>query len=257
MSTHYITDFEEITALREASMASMSLGIGLTLIRKYDFQETGYFYSGLYSIATGIERLMKIILIYDDRLNNHNDRSNIKHFGHDLNKLLEKAIEINRKHDFRIRDDFFQSDDLYLKIISILTGYGETTRYLNLDYLARSKASSVESSERWVEPLERWNKEIWQAIIDRHYRAHRDESSGEINYFRRNGFLSPDQAIKQKYSVYYIYVIVRFLSNLLEKLEDTGNFFPYLSEYFTIFRITDKSYILRKKSWNPIRPYHF
>jgi hypothetical protein len=37
---------------REASMAAMSLGLGLTFIRRHDFVQTGYFYSGLYSVIT-------------------------------------------------------------------------------------------------------------------------------------------------------------------------------------------------------------
>ncbi len=54
--------------------------------------------------------------------------------------------------------------------------------------------------------------------------------------------------VKQKYSMFYVYCIVRFLSNLLRFLDI--NFYPSVSEYFAIYRIPDDAYVKRLKSWD-------
>uniref|UniRef100_UPI003AF8CFED hypothetical protein n=1 Tax=Thiolapillus sp. TaxID=2017437 RepID=UPI003AF8CFED len=66
-------------------------------------------------------------------------------------------------------------------------------------------------------------------------------------------FLTEDDKvkIKQKYSMYYIYIIARFLVNLLSGLETHGKFFPFLREYFHHLECEDRSYILSRKTWLP------
>ena len=55
--------------------------------------------------------------------------------------------------------------------------------------------------------------------------------------------------IKQKYSMFYIYSLVRFLSNLLSNLDK--EYSPFVSEYFAIFRIKKDAYVKSRKTWNP------
>jgi hypothetical protein len=262
--------------IREASMASMALGIGLTQIRRYDFTQPGFFYSGLYSITTGIERLLKIILIYDYRIRNDGkfpDNSQLKGFSHNLFDMWCRAVEINEKYGFQSDDaSIFETDNLYEKIIRLLSDFAFQTRYYNLDYLTGKQQSNGE-------PLERWDKEICAMILDRHYKPQkRDiavikklaemmenyvlirqvaEDSTAIENLADFMLLGRTVLIKQKYSMYYLYVIVRFLSKLCTELEFHGDFFPFLREFFMIFRNPEKDEILRKKSWNPHAPYRF
>ncbi len=94
----------DIALTREAAMSSMALGIGLTHIRKYNYVQQGYFYSAIYSYSTGLERLLKLILIYDYRLNNNNEFPNNKQIracGHNLSVLVRIARTFFRNY-FRI-----------------------------------------------------------------------------------------------------------------------------------------------------------
>lgn len=256
-------------------MSSMSIGIGLTHLRKYNFVQTGLFYSSLYSITTGIERLLKLIVIYDHRLNNDGefpDNKQLKDFGHVISKLFDKAIEINEINNFTNDTAFIKSDEIYGKIISIMSDFAVQARYYNLDFITGKIQNTVE-------PLLRWNQEVNSLIIARHYKQnpkrineilavstlmedisdvmHTYEDGSDINSVKDLYLLGDLVTTKQKYSVYYLYVIIRYLSNLCLHLEYLGNFYPMLHEYFMIFRHDDDSYVLRKKSWNPNPPYHF
>ena len=62
---------------------------------------------------------------------------------------------------------------------------------------------------------------------------------------------------KQKYSMYYLYILIRYLSQLLQFLEEKGEFYPFLREFFMIFMVEKREEIIRKKSWNPFPPYKF
>ena len=261
----------EILLTREASMASMSLGTGLTLIRKYDFTMPGYFYSSLYLIATGIERLLKLILIYDHRLKHKNafpNNRDLRNCGHNLELLFDKAVEVNKGFQFGNDDNFYDGDEIYKKIICLLSDFNMTSRYYNLDSLSGRQHSAVE-------PLKRWELEINSVILRRHYRRgikpdqvkpflqikdniasvdFTNESGEEISNIYDLSLQSDSVLVKQKYSMYYIYVVIRFLKKLFESLELKGKYYPYLSEYFNIFYTDKKSEILRKKTWNVYEP---
>jgi hypothetical protein len=258
--------------MREASMSSMAIGIGLTHIRQYDFTCTGFFYSGLFSFTTGIERLLKIILIYDYRLNNGDAFPNntyLKGLSHKLDDLIRKAREINKNQSMSVNDSFLDQDLLYQRLISLFADFAVQARYYNLDYLTGKQQTGTE-------PLERWEKEICTEIVKRHYKqdnrklelkkhlAKKLENVSQVQYTHDDGseintmaaLMTYEDIVptKQKYSMYYLYTIVRFFINLLTELGYKGNFYPYLREFFAIFNNADKDYILRKKVWNPMSP---
>lgn len=270
-----ISKKKEILLVREASMASMSIGIGLTHIRKYDFVQPGFFYSSLYSITTGIERLMKLILIYRYRVENSDKFPNngqLKAFGHNISDLFSLSLSINSQFGFKNEDDLFKKDILYGIILNFLSDFATQSRYYNLDTLTGRQQHNEE-------PLKRWDKDVNSVILQRHYKPRKekleqikaiaamaenatfvkfsDDSGNDVGSLKQF-YLKGDQVTtKQKYSMYYIYVIVRFLSNLLADLQHEGRLYPVLQEFFVVFRNIDKSYILNKKSWNPNAPYYF
>lgn len=253
-------------------MSSMAIGIGLTHIRKYSYVQKGFFYSGLLSFTSGIERLGKIILIYDYRLDHNDDFPNNKHirnYSHKLEKLIGETRKINARQAINLDDAFFDSDLLYRRLFSFLADFADQARYYDLDYLTGKKQSSAE-------PLARWDKEICSEIIRRHYRPNRkrvalkqelakrmeSETSTSVSYTREDGteienvaelFAHDDLVpIKQKYSMCYLYIIARFLSTLCIKLEHKGDFLPpFLEEFFGIFMNPDPQYVLRKRTWIP------
>lgn len=259
-----------IALMREASMSSMAIGTGLTHIRQYDFARTGFFYSGSLSFTAGVERLLKIVLIYDYRLNNGDAFPNnayLKALGHRLDNLLTKAREINKNRSLDVDDSFLDQDPLYQRLVSFLTDFAVQARYYNLDYLTGKQQTGIE-------PLARWNREICAEIVNRHYRPNQRkleykrqlingvEDIFSIGHIREDGSRINDVAAlimhedtistKQKYSMYYLYTIARFPSTLCARLEEKGSFYPHLREFFMIFMLDDKSYILGKRIWNPM-----
>lgn len=262
----------DISLRREASMSSMAIGMGLTQIRKYDFKQNGYFYSGLLSYTSGIERLLKLILIYDYRLNNGGifpNNSYLKSLGHKLNDLIDKAKKINVAHSLGLNDNFLDQDNIYKLIISLLTDYAVQARYYNLDYLTGIQQAGIE-------PLFRWDKEVCTEILKRHYKPKQEkldllnqlaeeieesvyvkfiqEDGSEINNLKSLILQESQVPIKQKFSMYYLYTIARFFSKQCAELEFKGNYFPCLREFFMIYMNEDKKYILGRKMWNPLLP---
>jgi hypothetical protein len=268
-----MTDYQETEILfaREASMSSMSLGLGLTQLRKYDFVKPGFFYSSMFMITIGFERLMKLIVIYDHRIKNNGefpDNNQLKNkYGHKIDELFASAIDINLKNNYSDEHLSLLNDNLIDLIIKFLTDFAQSSRYYNLDGLTGRLQKNKE-------PLNRWNEEINSVIISRHYRitkrkeqkintiSSKIEDSAFVMFTSENGekissmkefFTEGDKVpTKQKYSMYYIYSISHFLVNLLSNLETHGNFYPFLTEYFHHLLCNDKSYVLSRKRWLPI-----
>ena len=260
----------EILFMREASISSVSLGLGLTQLRKYSFVKPGFFYSSMFMITIGLERLMKLIVIYDHRIRNNRafpNNNQLKHeYGHKIHDLFESAIKINSENNYSNEHDELLEDKITQTIIEYLSEFAQTSRYYNLDGLTGKPQQNKE-------PLNRWNEEINSIILSRHYKP-RKKKAEQINAISsqteditfvmltsENGqditsigeFHTEDDEvkIKQKYSMYYIYIIARFLVNLLSGLETHGKFFPFLREYFHHLECEDRSYILSRKTWLP------
>jgi len=273
--SNQINNQQDILLSREASMSAMAVGQGLTSLRKYDFGQTGYFYSSLLQLTTGIERLLKIIIIYKHRLNHNRfpDNKELRNYGHNLNELFSHSVEI--AEEFECSKFIIRSPEKLLcnNIIILLSDFAMQARYYNLDILTGRQHRNN------IEPLARWENEINSLIIEKHFRPrkstiaqwekviealedkssvrHTSESGEEINSFREMAQHGMKANTKQKYSMYYVYIIIRYLSNLLKTLEYKGQFYPFLREFFIIFMIENRGEILRKKSWNPLPPYKF
>lgn len=267
---------QEILLLREASMAAMSIGHGLTQLRKYDFGQAGLFYSSLLQLTSGIERLLKLIVIYAHRLSHSGSFPNnkeLKNYGHNLEELFSKSLVIAKDFGCENLSLFYSQDEIVNKILILLSDFALQARYYNLDTLTGRQ------QRNGIEPLSRWETEINNIILKRHFRPRKEtiaqwkyiikelegnsytqhitENGLEINSFRglaNHGMLVPT---KQKYSMYYVYTIIRYLCQLLKFLECKGNYYPYLRENFVIFEVEERNYILQKKSWNPLPPYKF
>jgi hypothetical protein len=169
----------ELLLRREASMAAMSLGLGLTFIRRYDFVQTGYFYSGLYSVTTGLERIMKLIVIYNHRILNNDafpDNAQLRKYSHNLSSMFDHALEIDNQCGFDNGAEPFRKDALYKSIITFLSDFATQARYYNLDLITGKQ-------QQGDEPLKRWADEINAEIVSRHYKesAKRTEKIHEVS----------------------------------------------------------------------------
>lgn len=265
----------ELLLKREASMAAMSLGLGLTHIRRYDFVQTGYFYSGLYSVTTGLERIMKLIVIYNHRMLNNDafpNNAQLKNHSHHISSLFDHAVEVDKRCGFNNGAEPFSKDALYRSIISFLSEFATQARYYNLDLITGRP-------QHGDEPLKRWADQINAEIERRHYRESAarnetirqatsamekhtfvmmtDESGNDVTSLHQFYTDGDKVTCRQKYSMFYIYNIARFLCNTLASLETKCGFYPFLREFFAVFQNDNNSYVLNKKTWNPNSPYRF
>jgi hypothetical protein len=170
------------------------------------------------------------------------------------------------------RSTTFNTDVLYKSIITFLSDFARQARYYNLDLITGRQ-------QQGDEPLKRWADEINAEIESRHYKesAKRNEKirevsgameehtfvmmtdeSGNAITSLKHFYTDGDKVTcRQKYSMFYIYTIARFLCDTLASLETKCGFYPFLREFFAIFQNTDRSYVLNKKAWNPNPPYGF
>ena len=117
---------EERLLLIEGSLTAFSLAEGLDCLRKANVYEKGLYYQAFFSLSIGIERLLKLIIIYDYRVKNNGkfpENKEIKTKGHDLHEM------------FNIVVPSILENNIYNSTISFLSDFAKTTRYYNLDVL--------------------------------------------------------------------------------------------------------------------------
>ena len=86
-------DLNTVSLLRKESfLASMNLWVWLTFMWKYDFLQLWFFYQSMFSLSIGIERLMKLILVYEELTSPY--EIDLKKYWHNLDKLYKKTEEL-------------------------------------------------------------------------------------------------------------------------------------------------------------------
>jgi len=264
-----ITNIDELL-IREAAMSSQLIGSGLTSIRKYDFTSKGTFYTGMFSVSIGIERILKLILLLDHKITNDSypDNNFLKQKGHKIKRLVSDCRAINDKlcnSSSLVKSEVFFNDILIGKIVDYLTEFSISSRYYNLDVITGNPKNTNE-------PLAKWTNDICKIIVDRHppskkklaefneyadtyndrsivMHTHEDGSHiGDLHNFVNQSALIEG---KQGYSVYYLYKIVDFSVKLLTELDFNLNSQLYLRENFTNLLMYDTtcSAIRRRKNW--------
>lgn len=258
---------------RETHLCAQSLANGLNCIRKYDFSNVGLFYSGMFSVTIGFERLLKLILLLDYKIefNKYPGNQYLKSKGHEINKLIELCLVIARKHVVDINKLNFaeiREDELCTSIITFMTDFAVGARYYNLDTLT----GKVHQNN---EPLARWDSEINSLILERHPLPakkllafkknaseiadismvhHTTENGSVVNNI--NDFMSMSAAVdhKQGYSVFYIYKIINYFLKVLVKLDLKQNPQIYLREIIRNLSMTGytPSQIRKRKRWDTI-----
>ncbi len=266
---HRITDVYELLR-REASMSAQLLGTGLTSIRKYNFASKGLFYSGMFSICIGIERILKLIVLLDYRLKNNSYPENafLRNKSHKIKDLIKdcKAINDDLCGSSKLTNSLNTFEDILVrKIVNFLTQFAMDSRYYNLDVVTGVTKNSNE-------PLAHWDSEICSIILKRHPPSKRKveeykniaDTIGDIslvhhihengtrisntnNLFQQSSYIEE----KQGYSVYYIYKIVDFSVQLLQEIDSKLVPQLFLREHFIHLYMYNPtcSSIRRRKNW--------
>lgn len=248
---------EEKLLLIEGSLSAYALANGLDCLRRANVYEKGMYYQSFFSLSIGIERLLKLIIIYEYRIENDGkfpDNKVIKQKGHDLYEMIST-----------IKPKLLENE-LYKSTIKFLSEFAQNTRYYNLNVLTGREMHNLN-------PIEEWNN--IEKMILKEYNVkientpNKEEMVNKINQISDILFLDMNlnlvnkaeyivnemerRNIIQGYDVLVFYKIIRSLVETLTEYELKNNLFPYLREYFIYFRAdyTDGE-IRRKKSWRNI-----
>ncbi|MES2505504.1 MAG: hypothetical protein V4599_02300 [Verrucomicrobiota bacterium] len=139
---------------QEGHLFRMCLTSGLTALRAAGTHDKGKFYSALFNISIGLERICKSIVIIDRMLANSMTpptEKEMRTLGHNLITLHGSVYEIaSRRHFVFPRLD--QSDEITIALIQLIDDFARGSRYHNLDSLT-SKTTTEDPLHVWHQIL--------------------------------------------------------------------------------------------------------
>jgi hypothetical protein len=141
---------------QEGYLISSCLSTGLTALRAANVHNKGEFYTALFNLSVGFERLLKAIVIIDHMLNNKlkaPTKKQLQVYGHDIAELYDTCDAIGNKRQSEIPARS-QLDPIDQELLLLISDFAQVTRYHNLDALSASQAG--------LDPLNRWG----QLILD-------------------------------------------------------------------------------------------
>lgn len=256
---------------QEGYLISSCLATGLTELRSAHVHNKGAFYSALFNLSVGIERLLKAIVIIDHMLNNNlsvPSKRQLKAYGHNIVELYDTCVSIAGKRSVPLagRGALDSTDQ---EILGLLSDFAQTTRYHNLDALS--------SSHNGKDPLSHWG-EIMVAILGRDVPQRQREkvlaqakivaeSINDITLTIMQGLdqrsLSTEEALALpglhdqavKYAVLRIVTMLAPVRKLISELSHQVYGlnaqmppFPQMQEFLE-WLWDDRQYVLRKKKW--------
>src|SRR5205807_1919412 len=99
--------------------------------------ERGPFYVAFFNYATGLERLLKIIVLLD-HLHQHGkflNNSELKRHGHNVELLYERAKKLFGRYGVEWKVGY-EPDGINRSLLSFFSDFANGSRYFNLDTLA-------------------------------------------------------------------------------------------------------------------------
>lgn len=241
---------KELNLANEASLTASLLGNGLNALRKANLYNKGLYYQAFFSLSIGVERLLKIIVITQYRVDHDGSFPtdiNPRKFGHDLIILCEyTGIQ-------------FESNSIHLKIIDFLNVFAKKSRYYNID-------SMMNLNIKYDDPLSDWysiSQEIYHLsgkktiVQNKQVLANMIDSFSSINFHglqgseitNAMGLLEEIESrdIIQSYSVQFVFEIITKLVDKVRHLEAQKYMMPVLSEFFSLYNHSWQPYEIRKK----------
>lgn len=139
---------------QEGYLISSSLTTGLTELRAAHVHNKGAFYTALFNLSVGFERLLKAIVIIDHMLDNGlavPTKSQLQARGHNIVDLYDECERIGVKRQLHIPSRT-QLDAIDQELLLLLSDFARVTRYHNLNALS--------ASQNGADPLARWGQLI-------------------------------------------------------------------------------------------------
>lgn len=249
---------------------STCLATGLTELRAAHVHNKGAFYSSLFNLSIGLERLLKSIVVIEHMIRNNltpPTKKQLKKYGHDIAELYDKSVEISTSHNSKVpeRNELHKIDQ---EIIKLLSDFAQASRYHNLDALS--------NQSEFVDPLIYWSS-IIQNLLDTDVTSYQKEkiikqahaisgaiedSTVTIMQGLDSGPISTTQALSlpglheqaAKFAVYRIIKIICPLRDLVSELSHYAYKYPNKSPFpqmqeFLEWVWDNRQYVLRKRKW--------
>ena len=256
---------------QEGYLISSCLGSGLTALRNAHVHNKGAFYSALFNLSIGIERLLKALLIIEHIATNNlamPNKRQLKSYGHDIEELYDQCVEIAKARGVDVPDRN-SLHPIQNEIISLLSEFAQRARYHNLDALSPSHVGR--------DPLEHWAKIVAAILQNDVPKAQKDRilrqsnliatAIDEITTTLMHGLdktpLTTEEALAlpglhDKVAKYAVLHMIKILSPLRELTSELSHLaytlntpepvFPQMQEFIQWLR-DDRQYVLRKKRW--------
>jgi hypothetical protein len=256
---------------QEGYLISTCLATGLTELRAANVHNKGAFYSALFNLSVGTERLLKAIVIIDHMLSKNlsvPSISQLKSYGHNIIELYDSAVSIasNRQVELPSRETL---DRINQEILELLSAFAQTTRYYNLNALS--------SSHNGEDPLADWSRIIMsilsQDVTERQRTRILEQANlwapviDTISFTLMHGLdqrtLSTEEALALpglheqavKHAVLRIITILSPVRDLISTLSHEAYGldvsvppFPQMQEFLE-WMWDDRKYVLRKRKW--------
>lgn len=149
---------------QEGHLAANALLSGFEGLAKSDHYKSGTIYSSLFNLTIGLERMMKITFIVHYMAENEllvPEDKELRKFSHSTINLYEKLHEIGKERG--ILNGWYSEGDLHYEFLMLLSKFGSTARYHNLDQITNGRPSE--------DPLIAW--------FNMHMRIARNHLSGQ------------------------------------------------------------------------------
>jgi len=136
-NTQFLPSF--LLLQQEGHLISSCLAMGLTELRSANVYNKGAFYSALFNLSVGIERLLKAIIIMEHMLKNNLSvptKKQLRGCGHNITELYDECVKISINHGSQLpaRSSI---DNINQELLGLLSDFAQITRYHNnLDALS-------------------------------------------------------------------------------------------------------------------------
>lgn len=265
----------QLALVREAGIAGNSLSAGLTALRKANYATPGMYSHAFFSLSIGLERTLKLIYILDHLLSNDSFPSNmdLKDVGHNIEKLVGRALSIKDKHQFITGETGLLADSIEMDIVRFMSRFAKTSRYYNLNYVTGAASKEAQS-----DPIADWYSTVGKRVLKKHFtkrvetrvRRNAEIISDRTGHMTSVQFTAEDGTpltdvftasyhtgktdVLRKYGTLYAARLCRVIYYLLwgveRKCQGEDIAAPYLTELFFPF-MNEDSYLLGIKTFPP------
>ena len=223
----------------EANMANTLALEGLDCLKQASLFKVGFYYQAFFSLSTALERILKLILIYDYKNKGENlTNATLKKKGHAIKEMVERyAPEILKENSKQL-------------VIEFMTEFAKSTRYYNLDML---------TGKEDVDPICVWSLIEVQIVKNYHVEIPVcEDNTIDYQVALTDGTIRSAKPIMEEYErkeifqEYNVLVFYKIIQTLVDKLvQYQGNeTYPNMKEIFKSFqlRLTEEE-IRSYKDW--------